>query len=203
MARGDPGPAVADHLETGARDGLEPRRNTSGAAKRPSRSRLPSNGRQRAPGMCPATGSIGSTSPRKRASARASTRSIESPRSSRSAQERRASMHREPETRRRADAPREAQWISFGLPGRQAAVQHRDTGMAEPAEQPPGPCRVRAIAGVVRDTWVCLSTPQSPNVSASTVGSGNGCRPVMRGINGPERSVARSANIAPGTWPAA
>ena len=55
-----------------------------------------------------------------------------------------------------------AQRIPFGLPCGEAAVQHRHSGVTEPAKQPPGACGVSAVAGVVRDHLsVGIDTPLS------------------------------------------
>ncbi len=87
----------------------------------------------------------------------------------------------------------------------QAAVEHRDRVVAQPAQQPPGPRGIGAalrrrstttgVAG--RDAPARRPWPRRPRAL------GSGWRPLRAASWPPDRSRSRSAWCAPGRWPCA
>ena len=150
--------------------------------------------------MWPATGSSGSTSPRKRSGARASTSS---------------SVWRD----RLASTPTEltvgvtlrtANVVAAGVddvrghgtllagPLGEAAVEHCDGFVAEPAQHPPQARGVGARALVVGDDLLAFVDAEPPKTSAAQAsGVGSGWRPLV-GRSWRDRSRSRCTNTARG-----
>ena len=90
------------------------------------------------------------------------------------------------------------------LPRGEAAVQHRDARVPEPAQQPPQPRRVGAVALIVGDDLnVGVDAPAAEGRGERARGSGSGCRPLCardRARTGRDRGARRAR---PGCAPAA
>ena len=206
VARGDAGAAV---WTIPPRAAVPSKRRTRRAARRALERAVGQDvaayGRLTAPGMWPATGSIGSTSPRKRSGARASTKKRSCVR-----QARENVLHARPSAAsRRSRTSPDARRGTSALTGRaaraptcEAAVEHRDRVVAEPAQHPPQPRRIHRVALIVGDDLRCRRRCRGGRrVAAASSGEGSGWRP-LRPVFGADRSRSMWAKRAPGMCPA-